>query len=160
MPKTKAKTKSKSSSVNLFKARPFNRLQALALLLVLALIGVFVVYKSHASGVPCINQTLKSGSSGHCVTDIQLMLNGYDYFRPGLKISLITVDGKYGQQTAFATGAFQKEFGQPVTGVVYAQTWAVFCKYYGYKGYLSNNTAPLRFRQAVLGAVDAGCLMK
>lgn len=73
--------------------------------------------------------TLKSGSSGSQVYWLQAALYQMGY--------TITIDGKYGSNTANTVTAFQNDYGLPATGTAYSDTvsrlralWANKCGYY------------------------------
>lgn len=79
---------------------------------------------AHAAG--CVSTTLRKGSKGACVKNMQIMINGLMYG------SSISEDGSFGSQTEFAVKSFQKSYSlASVDGVVGPkQTWPALCKLY------------------------------
>lgn len=84
---------------------------------------IYINSTNQVSGVPTSypGNELTIGSSGAAVMQMQQQLNRIaDVYYP---IPNITADGAYGQRTADAVRAFQKEFDLPETGVVDEKTW-------------------------------------
>lgn len=63
--------------------------------------------------------TLKEGSTGQAVTDLQAFLN-----RAYPAYSKLAVDGAFGPKTTAVVKEFQRRSGLAVDGIVGAQTWA------------------------------------
>ena len=85
--------------------------------------SIYINSTNEVSGVPVSfpGNDLTIGSSGASVLQLQQQLNKIaDVYYP---IPSITADGVYGQRTADAVKAFQKEFDLPETGVVNLATW-------------------------------------
>jgi len=69
-----------------------------------------------SGGTSSSNPTLKNGSSGSSVKQLQTQLNSYGY--------KLTVDGKFGSGTLSAVKDFQKKHGLTADGIVGSKTWA------------------------------------
>lgn len=85
--------------------------------------SIYINSTDIVSGVPSSfpGYDLTIGSSGDAVRQIQEQLNAIaDVYYP---IPNISVDGIYGQNTAAAVRAFQKQFDMPQTGIVDFPTW-------------------------------------
>lgn len=85
--------------------------------------SIYINSTNQVSGVPSSfpGTELTIGSSGASVLQLQQQLNKIaDVYYP---IPNISADGIYGQKTADAVKAFQKEFDLPQTGVVDRATW-------------------------------------
>ena len=133
MPKAKAAPKPQLVS----KGLKFNRLQVLILILALAVIGVVLVYKSHAatnngwSGLLATNHcptasgsafpgTIQLSSSGNCVKLAQFLLE-----LASAHIGSAPVEnGSYTIITNDYVREFQSHSGLPVTGTIDPNTWA------------------------------------
>ncbi len=160
MPNKKSRTKTSKSNarklINLNKWKKWQKITAFAV--TFGLVGSVIVFKSFAATPHCINSTFRQGSSGACVSDIQYMLNGANYYYhfAGNPPIMLKVDGKYGSSTALIVGAFQAAHKNilKVDGIVGSQTWPVLCSY-GYADYSPH--APLVIVQAYLGTIAAGC---
>jgi len=119
---------------------------ALLFVIAFAVIGGGTLVASHAATLHCINYTYRQGSSGHCVSDIQGMLN-YD------EGAGLAVDGSYGVKTtnavkirqAFWNNVFHTNLA--VDGVVGPNTWKIVCD-------PEKGPVPLSYQ---LYAKDAGC---
>ena len=76
-------------------------------------------------GETCMTElpVLKRGmkDDGGAVSSWQLLLSGYNY--KGKDGEVISVDGKFGENTEFATKAVQRKHGLEQTGIVDADTW-------------------------------------
>lgn len=68
---------------------------------------------------PSGRPTLKEGSTGQAVTDLQAFLN-----RTYPAYSKLAVDGAFGPKTTAVVKEFQRRSGLAVDGIVGAQTWA------------------------------------
>ena len=66
-------------------------------------------------------EKIKRDDTGNTVRVAQLLLRGYKI--KGKDKKEITIDGKFGPNTDFATKAFQKAKGLTVTGVWDQATW-------------------------------------
>src|SRR3954467_12178476 len=90
-----------------------------AFVLVFAVAGVGYLVASHAAS-PCRARTFRAGSKGHCVRDVQGMLqlttNG------GLR-----VDGKFGSRTNNTVKKFQRSHHLGADGIVGRKTWSKLC---------------------------------
>ncbi|MDD5936256.1 MAG: peptidoglycan-binding protein [Clostridiales bacterium] len=85
--------------------------------------SIFINSTDQVSGVPSSypGSELTIGSTGASVVQIQEQLNRIaDVYYP---IPNIVVDGIYGERTADAVRAFQKQFDLPETGVIDKTTW-------------------------------------
>lgn len=85
--------------------------------------SIFINSTDVVSGVPSSfpGYDLTIGSSGEAVRQLQEQLNVIaDVYYP---IPNVAVDGIYGQQTADAVRAFQKQFELPQTGITDFPTW-------------------------------------
>ena len=85
--------------------------------------SIFINTTNEVSGVPSSypGTELTIGSTGPSVTQLQQQLNRIaDVYYP---IPNISADGVYGEKTAEAVRAFQKQFDLPETGVVDKRTW-------------------------------------
>ena len=122
----------KKKTGKITKALPFNRVQVLLLILVLAIVGVVIVYKSHAAtnagwvgmmstfnckpvvlGFPA---TLQQGSTGGCVEFLQFILEtGRGKLEP--------LDGIFGPKTRGYVVSFQSQNGLTTDGIVGPKTW-------------------------------------
>lgn len=76
-----------------------------------------------SGGVGAVPPTLRTGSRGHYVIDLQGRLNVFLILSsaPG---PLLVVDGVFGSRTAAAVRAFQRNRGLTADGVVGPQTWS------------------------------------
>lgn len=157
-PKSKVSSKSNSSKGLVAKSKfKFDKtLMALIAAVVVATGGYLFYQGSHAAGVPCIKQTLRTGSSGACVSDLQYMLNAA---APIIKTPLMSVNGKYSATTAFTVGAYQKLHGMTVDGVTGTQTWLHLCQNYAWIELLTGGNGPT-IQKAALAADGAGCPMQ
>lgn len=79
-------------------------------------------YKVAAPITPTPSPTLKLGSKGPKVTDVQNALFKRRYLPEPKKA---TVDGAFGPLTAQAVRTLQMEHGRPQTGVVSSEEWAI-----------------------------------
>ena len=85
--------------------------------------SIFINSTDVVSGVPSSfpGYDLTIGSSGEAVKQLQEQLNVLaDVYYP---IPNVAVDGIYGQKTADAVRAFQKQFDLPQTGITDFPTW-------------------------------------
>lgn len=85
--------------------------------------SIYINETNEISGVPVSwpGYELTIGSSGASVRTIQEQLNAIaDVYS---NLPRVAVDGIYGENTAAAVRAFQKQFGLPVTGTVGFSTW-------------------------------------
>lgn len=132
---------------------------------VLALSGALVATATPSYALNCNHITIRQGATGHCVSDIQYILNwinspdgqsrrtNYAPVPPQL-----TVDGIYGSATAFTVGHYEKWIPWTVDGIVEPEpTWHAFCDETAYIRRLSDPS--LQRRQSALAAQDAGCHM-
>ena len=67
--------------------------------------------------------TVRFGSGGAGVRELQYRLNIWIAITPGAGIAPLVVDGAFGSKTLAATRAFQRSFGLGVDGIVGPQTW-------------------------------------
>jgi hypothetical protein len=88
-------------------------------------IGMYMLTGSHAA-TTCYAGTYGQGSSGHCVYDIQVLANYFDYGTGG-NSHWIARDSKYGPSTANAVKAIQRSSGLTTDGVVGNHTWPALC---------------------------------
>lgn len=145
----------------LIKPKKVNYFQLAILIGVLIIAGVVIKVVSHAGS--CKDGTFGQGTSGRCVTDIQILMNAmynnggsvfYPYFgQYGGRV--LTVDGQYGANTKADVAAFQHadnswhhDTAFTVDGVVGPKTWNEICLY----GYHNNLGA-----KADNAGYDAGC---
>ncbi|WP_144761883.1 peptidoglycan-binding protein [Curtobacterium sp. 9128] len=84
----------------------------------------------------CVNSTFRDGSTGHCVYDIQELVNDR-----GIGPYRLTVDGVFGAQTKADVMKLQSAYGYTHDGIVGPQTWRLVCQKY----------------EATGPQVDAGC---
>lgn len=130
----------------------------------LALSGALVAISAgRASATSCAG-TLRQGATGHCVGDVQYMLNyintslgqqgrvGYAPVPPQL-----ATDSIFGPATAFTVGHYQSWKHRPVDGVVHLVDWGDYCNETAIQGWQTSPYASRR--QAVFAAVDAGCVL-
>lgn len=85
--------------------------------------SIYINETNEISGVPVSwpGYELTIGSSGDAVRTIQQQINAIaDVY---YSIPNVIVDGVYGQSTAAAVSAFQRQFDLPVTGTVGFATW-------------------------------------
>ena len=83
-------------------------------------------------------RTLRSGSSGSAVEQLQFWLNTISQYVSS--IPSVTVDGRFGSGTAAAVRAFQRRYGLTVDGVVGENTWnAVYAQFFSIQ---SDNGTP------------------
>lgn len=75
------------------------------------------IIKSHGQTKQVEDGTLNEGSEGAEVTRLQSLLRGRGY-------AAGSIDGIYGANTRRAVEAFQREQGQPVTGIWQASDWS------------------------------------
>lgn len=160
------KTKKINRSHNLLNIVTRNKGIILFVTLFTVVGGVYMIYKSWAStDLGCVTHTFSQGSSGHCVTDIQTMLNShcdYVYYQKRLNPKLIfpscsylIADGKFGSLTDGQVKQYQKYAFLTVDGIVGKQTWSSLC--------YETRIIFVQYRQlknAVAGNwayVDAGC---
>ncbi|MES1241873.1 MAG: D-alanyl-D-alanine carboxypeptidase family protein [Acidobacteriota bacterium] len=68
--------------------------------------------------------TLRLGSKGLAVVDLQSRLNVWLGANPGAGLPLLKIDGSFGPKTLKAVLAFQKAMGIQVDGIVGPQTWS------------------------------------
>lgn len=125
----------------------------------LALSGALVAISAGpAYAVNCNHQPFHQGNTGHCVSDIQYIMNFHNSPQAGPRgghAPLVTVDGIYGSITAFVWGDWQQGF-EPVTGAVSISDWStLLCPEAGHESYFTDPY--LITRQAALAAKDAGC---
>ena len=67
-------------------------------------------------------ETIREGDTGKYVTLCQKLLKGMSYTQSNGKPLSLT--GKFGTQTTYATKKYQKDQGLTVDGIVGAKTWA------------------------------------
>ena len=92
--------------------------------------SIYINSTDVVSGVPSSfpGYDLTIGSSGEAVRQLQEQLNVIaDVYYP---IPNVAVDGIYGQQTADAVKAFQKQFDLPQTGITDFPTWYIVSAIY------------------------------
>ena len=83
-------------------------------------------------------RTLRTGSSGSAVEQLQFWLNTISQYVSS--IPSVTVDGRFGSGTAAAVRAFQRRYGLTVDGVVGEATWnAVYAQFFSIQ---SDNSTP------------------
>ena len=83
-------------------------------------------------------RTLRTGSSGNAVEQLQFWLNTISQYVSS--IPSVTVDGRFGSGTAAAVRAFQRRYGLTVDGVVGEATWnAVYAQFFSIQ---SDNGTP------------------
>lgn len=68
--------------------------------------------------------TLRHGSQGQAVVELQTRLNRWLAANPAMNLQPLTVDGIFGNLTLAAVRAFQQAHGLAVDGIVGPQTWA------------------------------------
>lgn len=78
--------------------------------------GLYSAEELKEAGRVKMRETLRSGSSGDAVRELQEILKGMG-FDPGV------IDGKFGQKTREAVMAFQSAFGLTADGIVGGVTW-------------------------------------
>ena len=85
--------------------------------------NIFINTATQVSGVPSSWPTynLNIGASGDNVRTIQRQLNRIAQAYP--QIPMVTVDGRYGENTANAVRTFQRIFDLPQSGIVDFPTW-------------------------------------
>lgn len=85
--------------------------------------NIYINTATQVSGVPSSWPTynLNIGASGNNVRIIQRQLNRIAQAYP--KIPMVTVDGRYGENTANAVRTFQRIFDLPQSGIVDFPTW-------------------------------------
>jgi peptidoglycan hydrolase-like protein with peptidoglycan-binding domain len=75
-------------------------------------------------GVPTTARpTLRRGSKGSAVSDLQTRLNAWRSRTYGISLPALAVDGDFGPKTHAMVVEFQKRKGLKVDGIVGAQTW-------------------------------------
>jgi hypothetical protein len=127
---------------------------------------------SKAAGTGCVTQTLVPGSSGHCVSDIQNLINFMETGGltqcPFPQAARLTVSGTYDTATQTQVAAVQswvncynKEEGNSAalstSGTTDPATWSQLCVY-GYRlpGQAGQSQSPY-FQAAQAAGKDAGC---
>lgn len=80
------------------------------------------VYSKAVESTTTSRPTLKRGSSGTYVTELQKLLNKYGFYNS-------TIDGSFGSLTYSAVIAFQKKVGTIIDGVVGSITWGLLLNY-------------------------------
>ena len=122
---------------------------------------------SHGSGY-CVQNTFGVGNAGHCVKDIQVLLNEMTHMQhaylgwakpyPGTYIS---EDGIYGSGTKNQVVVYQKWYAYKavaVDGIVGPNTWFALCQYAWQPGAYNDPSYNTSWNQAALAAGrDAGC---
>lgn len=77
---------------------------------------------------PIYPNQLGPGDTGTTVAAIQYYLNVFTYFNQTLLP--VQIDGVFGEGTEQAVKVFQQQYGLPVTGVVYRETWIKMLEVY------------------------------
>ena len=96
--------------------------------------------------------TLRTGSSGSAVEQVQFWLNTLAQYESA--IPSITVDGSYGTATANAVRAFQRQYGLTVDGVVGQTTWTAI--YNQFRSIQSDNGTPNAYPGTALRQGSSG----
>ena len=97
-------------------------------------------------------RTLRTGSSGSAVEQLQFWLNTISQYVSS--IPSVTVDGRFGSRTAAAVRAFQRRYGLTVDGVVGEATWnAVYAQFFSIQ---SDNGTPNAYPGTALRQGDEG----
>ena len=97
-------------------------------------------------------RTLRTGSSGSAVEQLQFWLNTISQYVSS--IPSVTVDGRFGSGTAAAVRAFQRRYGLTVDGVVGEATWnAVYAQFFSIQ---SDNGTPNAYPGTALRQGDEG----
>ena len=97
-------------------------------------------------------RTLRTGSSGNAVEQLQFWLNTISQYVSS--IPSVTVDGRFGSGTAAAVRAFQRRYGLTVDGVVGEATWnAVYAQFFSIQ---SDNGTPNAYPGTALRQGDEG----
>jgi hypothetical protein len=148
-------------------------------IVVIAVVALILIHHKHDTSASskqatnlqsyCVGQTFANGSSGHCVSDIQTIINYMEHSGltqcPFVNGAKITVDSTYDADTITQVNAVQrwascyaKQEGftsnVPQNGTVGKATWGELCTY----GY----TDPMRSEATKTGTTiaagkDAGC---
>jgi peptidoglycan hydrolase-like protein with peptidoglycan-binding domain len=116
------------------------------ILIIGAAILLFGSSSSDLSATPdaCVHSVLAPGASGHCVADLQTMLNWSLFGIDGPNYK--PVNGQYSAVTTTLLARFQSSVSLPATGTLTTQSWQKLCA--------AGNDAPATWRSA---AKDAGC---
>ena len=167
----------------------YKRQTGYAMVVVLAVVGVLVVgfigYRllsankgstsattSSSAKTGCVAQTVKVSDSGHCVSDVQNLVNMMETSSlpncPFPNVARLTVSGTYDSATQTQVSAAQtwvncynKEEGNsstlPTDGTTDPATWSQLCVY-GYRlpGQAGQSSSPY-FSAAQASGKDAGC---
>ena len=96
--------------------------------------------------------TLRSGSTGSAVEQVQFWLNTLAQYESS--IPSVTVDGVYGTGTANAVRAFQRRYGLDVDGVVGQTTWTEL--YDQFRSIQSDNGTPNAYPGTALREGSSG----
>ena len=96
--------------------------------------------------------TLRTGSTGSAVEQLQFWLNTLAQYESG--IPSVTVDGVYGSGTAAAVRAFQRRYGLEVDGIVGRTTWTEL--YDQFRSIQSDNGTPNAYPGTALRQGDSG----
>ena len=96
--------------------------------------------------------TLRSGSTGSAVEQVQFWLNTLAQYESS--IPSVTVDGVYGTGTANAVRAFQRRYGLDVDGVVGQNTWTEL--YDQFRSIQSDNGTPNAYPGTALREGSSG----
>ncbi|HSX33767.1 MAG TPA: peptidoglycan-binding domain-containing protein [Candidatus Saccharimonadales bacterium] len=119
--------------------------------------GIVMLRGSHATGTACRSSAtvVRRGSTGHCVSDVQALLDGIaltNYFaipsnHGGVaRVSdgryFLNVDGDFGGGTDAGVRAFQTKAGIGIDGIVGQQTWRSLCYVSALKGLSYSNALP------------------
>lgn len=91
----------------------------------IAVFGALGVYKLGSSNaISCTGQIFRSGSSGYCVKQIQILAN---YKLPTINGSRLSEDGIFGAKTKTGITTIQSKWSITQDGVVGYNTWKALC---------------------------------
>ncbi|MFJ9391755.1 peptidoglycan-binding protein [Nocardioides sp. NPDC101246] len=93
-----------------------------------SVVGVSVATAPEAQAASCSTKTVKLGSKGTCVKELQRRLGG------------LSVDGNFGKGTRNRVRAFQADTGLAADGVAGKKTWAKLNRYGTAVGWVAGGT--------------------
>jgi peptidoglycan hydrolase-like protein with peptidoglycan-binding domain len=140
---------------------------AFVVIALVTIAGSVLLLTTHAAA--CNSATFSQGSSGQCVKNIQMILNGMKDYSASLPWpftpiggSYLTVDGSFGPKTKAQVMDFQLALdqvpvlaGMKVDGIVGPQTWRVMCT--AAQSNFASASSTSNEKLAYVAAVYSGC---